>query len=117
MARGRYAPPKANNQIPRPCANPPPPRYKHTPCSGLPNQVLQPAAHGPEVGMIGHYQARVACKEQYPVLSLGGAGVAVGSVWCHAVLFPLMACPDAFFQKTICQLTAYTKWSAHYDRL
>ena len=30
MPRGQWAPPKADNQIPRPCANPPPPHQNPT---------------------------------------------------------------------------------------
>ena len=39
MARGQWAPPKANNQIPRPCANPPPPR------AGLPPHLRKWQVH------------------------------------------------------------------------
>ena len=36
MARGQWAPPKANNRIPRPCANPPPPQITPLPPPPLP---------------------------------------------------------------------------------
>ena len=72
MARGQWAPPKANNQIPRPCANPPPP-----PPLGLPAliETADAPVHGLQMpshmGIRGNTRAdRLAdvCRRKSPLL-------------------------------------------------